>query len=537
MHMLAVVPIVVNAGAAVLPTVVAALASIAAILFRPRELVRLLRKRKLAAGMVAGGLILSSAGAWWWHSLPSVHSARRNEMRAAGRIDWAKVAEDIIAQERLRQLGVNQAEFIAGSAVEPGGISHPTNSGLSPVHGGEISNAPATGGLSPSGLIPAWSFKPEGTLFFGEPAIAPKRIYAAGCQADLGAYTGLLTCLDLDTGKPLWQISEDANGPLRPFFSSPALSGDGKFLVIGQGLHQDRDCSLLCFDTATGKQVWAAKTPLHVESSPAIFGDIAVVGAGAIEGENGLAVGDPGFVLAVDIPSGKTLWKQPVNDPESSPAIDENGIVYIGSGCNGNAVVAMRSDTDEELQKKNLDRVVWKTGVGQPMLAPITLAGRMVIAAGGNGDMVHSGNNPQGLLVALDRQDGKILWQTILPDAVLGAVAFLDGKLICPVRNGEVVALNASDGSVLWRARVSGKAPVLAGCAVTPDRIYAVSNDGYLVALAIGNGQVLEKIYLNDQSQPGTGLTISSPQVTGNRIIVGSESGGLRCLQGTGAGQ
>ena len=534
MHMLAVVPIVVNAGAAVLPAVVAALASIAAIVLRPRELVRLMRKRKLAAGMIAGGLILSATGAWWGHSLASAHSARRNDVRSAGRVDWVKVAEDIISQERLRQLSGNGVETVAASAAESGTVSHPGDTGFLPVSGREYSRVLATGGLSPAGLIPAWSFKPEGTVFFGEPAIARKRIYAAGCQSDLGGYTGLLTCLDLDTGKPLWQVMEDANGPLRPFFSSPALSGDGKFLVIGQGLHQDRDCSLLCYDTATGKQVWAAKTPLHVESSPAVFGDIAVVGAGAIEGEDGKAVGDPGFVMAVHIPSGKTLWKQPVNDPESTPAIDENGIVYIGSGCNGQAVVAIRSDTDEDLQKMKLDRVVWKTGVGLPMFTPITLAGQMVIAAGGNGDMVHSGSNPQGLVVALNRQDGKILWQASFPDAVMGAVAFLDGKLICPVRNGEVVALSAGDGSVLWRARVSGKAPVLAGCAVTPDRIYAVSNDGYLVALAMSDGQVLEKIYLNDQSQPGSGLTISSPQVIGNRIIVGGESGGLRSLQGTG---
>ena len=397
MHMLAVVPIVVNAGAAALPTVVAALASIAAILFRPRELMRLLRKRKLTASMVAGGLILSATGAWWWHSISSVHSIRRNEARSAGRIDWAKVAEDVIAQERLRQLNGNRVESVAASAVELGAVSHPTDSGLLPVSGGDYSRVLATGGLSPAGLIPAWSFKPEGALFFGEPAIARKRIYAAACQADLGAYTGLLTCLDLDTGKPLWQITDDANGPLRPFFSSPALSKDGKFLVIGQGLHQDRDCSLLCYDTATGKQVWAAKTPLHVESSPAVFGDIAVVGAGAIEGENGMAVGDPGFVLAVHIPDGKILWKQPVNDPESSPAIDENGIVYIGSGCNGQAVVALRSDTDEKLHEKKLNRVVWKTGVGEPMLAPITLAGQMVIAAGGNGEHGPFRKQPPGI--------------------------------------------------------------------------------------------------------------------------------------------
>ena len=537
MHMLAVVPIVVNAGAAVLPAVVAAMASFAVILLKPRELMRLLRRRKLAAGAVAGGLVVLVAGLCWWHSRSSVQHSRRNEAEQSGHVDWAKVAEDIIARERLRQSGAILAGTASGSSGELATAPHPIDSGFQPLGGGDYSRTLATGGQSPVGLIPAWSFHPEATVFFCDPVIIGNRIYAAGCQPDLGAYTGLLTCLDLDTGKPIWQKTDDANGPLRPFFSSPTLSKDGKYLFIGQGLHQDRDCSLLCYDTATGEQVWAVKTPLHVESSPAVFGDIVVVGAGAIEGADGKAAGDPGFVLAVHIPDGKTLWKQPVNDPESSPAIGDNGIVYIGSGLNGQAVVAIRSDTDEELQKKKLNRVAWRTAVGQPMLGPITLAGQAVIAAGGNGDMVHSSSNPQGLVVALNQQDGKILWQASLPDAVLGSVASLDGKLICPVRNGEVVALAAGDGSVLWRARVSGQAPVLAGCAATKDRIYAVSNDGYLVALSTADGQVLEKFYLNDQSQPGTGLSMSSPQVVGNRIIVGSESGGLRCVQGNGGAQ
>jgi outer membrane protein assembly factor BamB len=121
-----------------------------------------------------------------------------------------------------------------------------------------------------------------------------------------------------------------------------------------------------------------------------------------------------------------------------------------------------------------------------------------------------------------------------LEDAVLGAVACQDGRLTCPVRDGEVVTLALGDGHVLWRARVSGNAPVLTGCAVTQDRTYAVSSDGYLAALATGDGKVLEKVYLNDQSQAGTGLSLSPPQVVNNRIIVGSETGGLRCLQGTG---
>jgi outer membrane protein assembly factor BamB len=386
-------------------------------------------------------------------------------------------------------------------------------------------------------LNPLWAYKPEDTVFFADPAIAGKRVFAAGCQADLGGYTGLLTCLDFDTGKALWQVAQSDDEPLRPFFSSPSVTPDGKYVIIGQGLHQDRDCSLLCYQAQTGKPVWAVKTPLHIESSPAIFGDLAVVGAGAIEGNDGKAVGNPGFVMGVRISDGKMIWKQAVNDPESSPVIDQTGMVFIGSGCNGQAVVAIRSESDEVLQQRKLERLAWRTEVGQPMLGPITLAGEMVIAAGGNGDMVHSSRQPQGLVVALDRQTGKILWQTSLADAVLGAVGYRDGIMVCPVRNGEVVALAASDGHILWRAHVSGSAPVLAGCIVTADRTYAVSNDGYLVAFATGDGKVLEKVYLNDQGKPGTGLSMSSPQIIDNRIVVGTETGGLRCLQGSGGDQ
>ncbi len=536
MNSLAVIPIVVNAGSAAFPAVVAAVASFAALLLRPRTLGQLLLSRQRRAGVLVAGLVLLLLVALaCGHAISPTRRGGRIGQVPASRIDWAKVAEDIIAQERARQTPVGQKMQVMDTAVGPSGGVLPSNQDQ-PLVGPDFSRNHCGGGPSLGGLNSLWSFRPEATLFFGVPAIVGKRIYAAGCQADLGAYTGLLICLDLDAGKPLWQTTENGNEPLRPFFSSPAVTPDGKHVVIGQGLHEDRDCSLLCFDAETGKQTWAVKTPLHVESSPAILGDLAVVGAGAIEGEDGKAVGDPGFVFAVRISDGRLLWKQPVNDPESSPAIDENGMVYVGSGCNGQAVVALRSESDEELREKQLDRVAWRTAVSQPMLAPVTLAGNLVIAAGGNGDMVHSSRNPKGLVVALDRQTGKSLWQTTLDDAVLGAVASRQGMLVCPIRNGEVVALGASDGHVIWRARVSGNAPVLAGCAVAEDRAYAVSNDGYLAALASADGKLIEKFYLNEQGQPGTGLSLSSPQVLNNRIIVGTETGGLRCLQGTGAG-
>jgi len=73
----------------------------------------------------------------------------------------------------------------------------------------------------------------------------------------------------------------------------------------------------------------------------------------------------------------------------------------------------------------------------------------------------------------------------------------------------------------------------VAGCALTGRYVYAVSSDGYLGVLGLKDGRVLEKVYLNDRGKPGTGLTISPPQIIGGRVIVGSETGGLHCLSGS----
>lgn len=552
----AVVPIIINTGAALFPTLMAFLANIAAVVFNPKALGRVLRLHwRLAAGATASLALVAFVGVPLLRPAAVSRAAGKAGTATADKINWTKVAEEIIAQEKLHESGaapamVAEANPVATSAPAAT-FGFPTPGADTPAPVSASASAPKTdtapkprqdfsrahsdGVTSPAGLTPLWSFQPDDGIFLGMPAVFGKRIYVAANQSDLGGYTGLLASLDYDTGKPIWQVTELNKQALPPFFSSPAVTPDGKYVVIGQGLHQDRNSSLLCFEAATGTLHWAVKTTQHIESSPAIFGDMAVVGAGAIEGNDGKPVGDPGFVFAVRISDGKQLWKQAVNDPESSPAIDENGIVYIGSGFNGQAVVAMRSNTDEELAAQKLSRVVWKTPLAYPITAPVTLSGDLVIVGGGNGDMVHSAANPQGLVVALNRKTGQIVWQQKFEDAVLGSIAADHGMMIAPLRTGEVVALAVADGKVLWRSHVSGSAPVLVGGALTKDRAYIVSSDGYLVSFAASTGKILEKIYLNDQQKAGTGLSLSSPQVVGNRVIVGSETGGLRSLIGTGA--
>jgi outer membrane protein assembly factor BamB len=552
MELFAVVPIFTSAGAAALPMIVAAVASMAALLLKPRELARVCRRRPWTASATMGAAIASlGLIAWLLTSNSPARSAQRADPNQGVRFDWAKIAEDLIAQERAGKTPTSLDSPLVFAAATAPGAPIATSSATLPtdpkpdepkaavplVFGYDYSRCSYDGGASPRQIKTRWRFRPDDTMFLSSPLAAGKRVFVAGCQSDLGGYTGLLACLDVENGNKIWQITELGDDLLLPFFSSPALTADGKYLVIGQGLHEDRNCSLLCFEAATGKLHWAFKTTLHIESSPAIFGDMAVVGAGAIEGKDGRASSDPGFVLAVRISDGKELWRQSVNDPESPPAIGPDGTVYIGSGFNGNAVVAIRGATDEQLRDQKLERVAWRVPMPLPVTSAITLAGDLVIAGAGNGDFVHSNQNAKGLVVALDAKTGEIRWQKTFDDGALGKIAYRDGVLVCPLRTGEVVAMDVKDGNVLWKTRISGNAPVLAGCALTGECVYAVSNDGILAVLDLKKGQVLEKTILNDQAKPGSGLCTSSPQVAAGRIYVGSETGGLHCLIGSGATQ
>ena len=120
---------------------------------------------------------------------------------AAAHCDWAKVAEEIIAQERSGKVPTQQV------------LDAPTDAAL--VLGRDFSRCGYAGGPSPLRLKPLWRYRPEETMFLSSPAVAGKKLFAAGCQSDLGGYTGLLACIDTETGKPIWQITQAAGEDLR----------------------------------------------------------------------------------------------------------------------------------------------------------------------------------------------------------------------------------------------------------------------------------------------------------------------------------
>jgi outer membrane protein assembly factor BamB len=495
-----VVPIFVNAVPALVPTLVAAFSTIAAVILKPSELIGLIRRKPWVPVLV----ILVGVGLWFGiaHLVGSPAKAategRAGAAMMAPTTDWTKVALKLIQDKE---------------------------------------NAGKT-----TGVVPVWANTNYDGWVLSSTAYGSKadRDFGTATVQDVASMFGLLYCLDANSGKQIWKAEKAGDDDLKAFFSSPALTEDQKSLIVGQGLHADADCNLLCFDTSTGNLRWKVKTPLHIESSPAVHGDLAVVGAGAIEGADHKPTTHPGYVLAVRISDGKELWKYDIADPESSPAIASDGSVYIGSGFNGNAVVALRSESDDELKAKNLPRLIWKTQAPYPITGPVTLVDDYVVVGGGNGDFVNEDPNPAGVVMLINRKDGSIKWSSKTDAAVLGTIVARDGKLYCPVRNGTVVALNLADGKPVWKQSVSeinSKAPVLAGVALTADghTLFAVSNDGYLALLAAADGHVVERHPLNRKDKPGErGLTLSTPTLAGDKVFLGSETGGIQCFRAAG---
>jgi len=538
---LAVVPVFFNAGAALLPAILAMAASILSLVFRPRDLLRAGAARPRTAALVVLGLVaLGGAGTWWaWRAEAGPAPGKAGlqpsvlPLRSMPPIDWAAMARQWLRQPAAQGRRPNLPAAAHGQAVV---------FGVDPRRSGYL------GGGSPLGLTPAWEFPTagtpaaeelEGAMFLSSPALVGDAIYGGACITDLQGNFGTLVCLDAQTGAVRWTTSgfKDPQGkehPFKGFFSSPAVTAEGKCLVIGQGLHNDDRCALLAVDTESGRLRWRVETPLHLEGSPAVDGDLAVAGAGAIEvGDDHHAQGHPGLVIAVEISTGRTLWEHQVNDPESSPVIAD-GVVYIGSGFNGKAVLALRSESDGELRARQLSRIVWQTPTPHPATGAVTLADDLVLVGCGNGDYVFADPHPDGVVMALDCRTGQVRWQVKMPDAVLGKIAVHGGRAIVPVRNGEVVALDLADsGRVLWRARVRGNKAILAGPAFTGSYVYAVSQDGCLAVLDAKDGKLLERHELNAPGKPGEmGLSLSSPLVALGRVYVGSETGGLRSFAG-----
>jgi outer membrane protein assembly factor BamB len=151
----------------------------------------------------------------------------------------------------------------------------------------------------------------------------------------------------------------------------------------------------------------------------------------------------------------------------------------------GNADKAMH-----HLALGDAPREVWRASIGSGSSSDTRLTAPPVVA-GGRIFALDTTASVSAIAVA----DGRRLWRTsVLPrgedEGLLGGgVAAAYGLVVASTGHGEIVALDAERGTEIWRRRIGP--PLATPPTVSGGRVFAVTQDNQLVALAASDGQVL----------------------------------------------
>lgn len=158
-------------------------------------------------------------------------------------------------------------------------------------------------------------------------------------------------------------------------------------------------------------------------------------------------------------------------------------------------------------------------------------------------------------ITAIDVASGKLVWRTVLapagetdfefsiwppsiplvssgpverPEASFGGgIAFEDGRVFVASGYGFIAALDAANGEELWRTEV--RVPIRTAPTVNGGRVFAVTQDNQLYALAAEDGRVL---WTHQGLVESAGVLASAaPAVAGDTVVVPFTSGELVALR------
>jgi outer membrane protein assembly factor BamB len=223
-------------------------------------------------------------------------------------------------------------------------------------------------------------------------------------------------------------------------------------LVIGT----DTDGWLFALDAASGKKRWAYRTGGKIYSTPAVSGDLAVVGS------------TDRWIYAVR--EGRVVWKVETAKPVVAAPLISDGVVYIGAG-DGHfraldlATGKLRWDFDS-VKSFVVDR-------------PLEYAGRLYFGCWGND------------FYALDKATGRLIWKwnngssnrMFSPAACYPVAA--NGRVFIVAPDNSMTAFDAATGRVLWRGRAPGlRVRESMGMSADSSLVYVKTMEGVLIGVS-----------------------------------------------------
>ena len=195
-------------------------------------------------------------------------------------------------------------------------------------------------------------------------------------------------------------------------------------------------------------------------------------------------------------------------------------LAVLAVGCSSNSKKELPPADLPDFEEEVVLQKEWSRSIGEGQGETFNM---LVPAV--DGDSIYAAD-VEGLVMALERMTGKVLWKQDLDLPVSGAVGAGYGLVVVGTLKGEIIALDASSGEEKWGARVASE--VLAAPAINGDIVLVQTQDDRLIALDANSGS---QRWLFDNTPAvltlrGTG----SPVLTNRLAIAGLSSGKVIAL-------
>jgi outer membrane protein assembly factor BamB len=187
------------------------------------------------------------------------------------------------------------------------------------------------------------------------------------------------------------------------------------------------------------------------------------------------------------------------------------------TGCSGASVQPPAELRDFSARYK-LDEV-WSMSVGKGARG-VALRPQM------QGNMLYAADT-RGRVIALNAEQGSVLWETDLDKPVTGGVGVGDGLVLVTTRHGDVHALHIDTGKPVWQASLSSEA--LAPAVAAAGTVVVQTADGRLTALDTRSGQ---RLWVIERSEPALSLRgTGAPVLVPGAVMAGFSSGRIAAFE------
>jgi outer membrane protein assembly factor BamB len=283
----------------------------------------------------------------------------------------------------------------------------------------------------------------------GGPALAEDWPCWRGPRHDgISRETGLLTAWPKDGPRQLWK-AELSGG-----FSAVVVA-DGRLYTQTKEKNQE---IVVCLDAATGRDLWRYRYDCDYAAHPTFTGGgrpksrTGPRATPTVDGDHVFTVGATGILLCLEAKTGKPVWQQdflkiagrkcPSHGYNACPLVVGDHVYVQPGGPNGRSLAAL---------DKHDGRIVW-----QALDDPIGYGTPIWVQAGGHPEVIFfTGAGAVGVAP----EDGHLLWRypwNTRYDLNIATPIYADGKVFVSSNygtGGAVFRLKAGEPETLWKAK------------------------------------------------------------------------------------